>query len=137
MSPDNNPLARGVCSRLDEGIDALTPALADRLTTIRCDALASKNKSVKKSLHFSLTRFLNTWFAESTRWVIPAMLVAGIMGFMGYQHYQTLQEQDESEIDLALLSSDLPLEAYLDRGFTNWIRVKDTQHGGASCGPNC
>ena len=50
------------------------------------------------------------------------MLVAAL-GF-GYQQWHTVQQVHEfEEIDLHLLASDLPIDAYLDRGFQNWLRT--------------
>ena len=45
------------------------------------------------------------------------------LGF-GYQQWHAVQQVREfEELDLHLLSSDLPIDAYLDRGFQNWLRT--------------
>lgn len=138
MSPENNPLARGVCSRLDEGVEALPSALTDRLEKARYAALARTARPVQRpSSVLSFLKGFDQWLSGSTRWVAPAMLLAGVIGFLSYQHYQSLQDLDELDVDVALLSSDLPLDAYLDRGFANWVRVNETKQGGTSCGPRC
>ena len=55
-------------------------------------------------------------------WLGLALLVAAT-GF-GYQQWQAMQHEREYEdLDLHLLASDLPIDAYLDRGFQNWLRT--------------
>jgi Protein of unknown function (DUF3619) len=133
MSLDDNPLARGVCSRLDESLEALPSEVTDRLTVMRCAALARPKKGVARTPLASKPGFLG-WLqggtgvlAYSGRWVLPAMFLAGALGFFGYAQYQHLQEQDDFDVDVALLSSDLPIDAYLDRGFSNWLRNSANQ----------
>ena len=56
------------------------------------------------------------------RCVGVALLVAAV-GF-GYQQWHAMQQVREfEELDLHLLASDLPIDAYLDRGFQNWLRT--------------
>jgi hypothetical protein len=51
----------------------------------------------------------------------------GILVFVGaigsYQYWQSVQQaRDIEETDAAILSSELPIEAYLDRGFQAWLK---------------
>ncbi len=40
----------------------------------------------------------------------------------GYQQWTAYQQAEElASIDTQLLSSDLPIDAYLDRGFQTWL----------------
>jgi hypothetical protein len=46
----------------------------------------------------------------------------------GWQQWRALQQvQDLQDLDAQILSSDLPLDAYLDRGFVNWLKT-DSEH---------
>jgi hypothetical protein len=140
MGPDNNPLARGMCSRLDEGTNTLPLPVTNRLAVARAEALSKyKTKHASKKLSYlrGAARWFDSWLAHSTRWVAPAMIVAAIVGFMSYQQFQSTQEQADLDVDIALLSSDLPLDAYLDKGFTNWVQEKGTTRGDRSCGKHC
>jgi hypothetical protein len=59
-------------------------------------------------------------FADARLWM-GILLIAG--GFAFFQNWQSAQAQrDIEETDAALLTSDLPIEAYLDRGFQNWLQ---------------
>ena len=52
-------------------------------------------------------------------WLGVALIVAA--GF-GYQQWQLYQQTSEiEELDVQILSSDLPIDAYLDRGFQTWL----------------
>ena len=56
------------------------------------------------------------------RWLGAVLLIAAL-GF-GYQQWQAVQQVHEfEELDLHLLASDLPIDAYLDGGFQNWLRT--------------
>ena len=48
------------------------------------------------------------------------MIVAAGFGYQQWQAYQQLNDIEET--DAAILSSDLPIDAYLDRGFQNWLK---------------
>jgi hypothetical protein len=53
-------------------------------------------------------------------WVGIAMIIVASFGFQQWQAYQQLNDLEET--DAAILSSDLPIDAYLDRGFQNWLK---------------
>jgi hypothetical protein len=57
------------------------------------------------------------------RRVLGAVLLIAALGF-GAQQWRALQQVHEyEELDLHLLASDLPVDAYLDSGFQNWLRT--------------
>jgi len=57
-------------------------------------------------------------------WLGILLIVAGSLGYQQWQVYQQAYQQasDLAETDAAILSSDLPIDAYLDRGFQNWLK---------------
>jgi hypothetical protein len=52
-------------------------------------------------------------------WLGIAIIVAAGFGYQQWQLYQ--QVNDIVELDAQILSSDLPIDAYLDQGFRNWL----------------
>jgi hypothetical protein len=54
--------------------------------------------------------------------VCLAVLVAGAAGVYTWQQNQRIAELEE--IDSQLLTDDLPIDAYLDRGFQNWLKKR-------------
>lgn len=56
-----------------------------------------------------------------SRFLLPAaMLILGLVAINTWQQSQTVQEL--VEIDSGVLTSELPIDAYLDRGFDAWIK---------------
>lgn len=57
----------------------------------------------------------------SFRLLLPAaLLVAGMVAIYSWQQDQ--RAADVEELDAQLLSDDLPMDAYLDRGFETWLK---------------
>jgi hypothetical protein len=55
------------------------------------------------------------------RALLPAALL--IFGLLAINHWRDTQQAAEiEEIDTAVLSSDLPIDAYLDKGFDAWLK---------------
>ena len=56
-----------------------------------------------------------------SRVLLPAaMLILGLVAINTWHQSQAVQEL--VEIDSAVLTSDLPIDAYLDRGFDAWLK---------------
>jgi hypothetical protein len=57
----------------------------------------------------------------SLRAVLPTLLlIAGLLAIYNWQQDQ--RAADIEELDAQLLTDDLPIDAYLDRGFETWLR---------------
>ena len=57
-------------------------------------------------------------------WLGIAIIVAAAFGYQQWQVYQ--QTQRIEELDAQILSSDLPIDAYLDQGFRTWLTQRRT-----------
>ena len=111
---------------LDRGIE-LEPATLRRLKLAREQALA------RQRLHepaFALAwagniagRFAGTPLALRFALAAAALMLA-LLGIHASQ--QTPSVEEVEEIDAALLTSDLPINAYLDKSFDTWL--KRSQH---------
>lgn len=59
----------------------------------------------------------------SLRLVLPmAVLVGGLLAIDGWQLNQRVREVEE--IDALLLTDELPLDAFLDKGFETWLKKR-------------
>lgn len=59
----------------------------------------------------------------SFRLVLPmAVLVVGLLAINGWQ--QNMRVAEVEEIDALLLTDELPLDAYLDKGFEAWLKKR-------------
>ncbi len=61
-----------------------------------------------------------SFWASGRLWIGIALIAAAGFGYQQWEAYQQLNELEET--DAAILSSDLPIDAYLDRGFQNWLK---------------
>lgn len=62
-----------------------------------------------------------SWGGLSARVILPVVALAiAAVGIYRWQENQRLAEV--VEIDAQLLTDDLPIDAYLDRGFQNWLK---------------
>jgi hypothetical protein len=63
------------------------------------------------------------WAGWSARLLLPAAaLIIAVTGIYSWQEKQRLAEI--VDIDSQLLTDDLPIDAYLDRGFQNWLKKR-------------
>lgn len=98
------------------------PGLAQRLRAARERALARQRPEPAPMLAWAdnVLGRIDGWSGLSVRILVPlALLVAGLAGIYAWEQNQRLAEVEE--IDAQLLTDDLPVEAYLDRGFQNWL----------------
>jgi len=56
-------------------------------------------------------------------WLGILLIVAAGVTYNEWRNFEQLSENEE--LDAEILSSDLPIDAYLDRGFENWLKRED------------
>jgi hypothetical protein len=114
---------------LNQSIE-LPHGVAERLALAREKALAAQRPEPAPALQWAdnLLGGLGGWGGLSLRVVLPSLLLAaGVLGIYAWQQTETQKEIEE--IDAKLLADDLPLDAYLDRGFQDWLRKRGGGNG--------
>lgn len=105
--------------KLNMGNAALDASTTDRLFKARQLALSRHTASAELSLA-GLGRHLFS-FGEDY-WRPAAAAIALIAALMCGDYITSVQRAAElEEVDSALLADDLPINAYLDRGFDTWL----------------
>jgi hypothetical protein len=97
--------------------------VAERLRAAREQALARQRREPAPALAWAdnVVGGFGGWSGVSLRVLLPlAILVTGVGGVYSWQQNQRAAEVEE--IDARLLTDDLPIDAYLDRGFQNWLK---------------
>ncbi|MGE5639685.1 MAG: DUF3619 family protein [Clostridia bacterium] len=97
--------------------------VASRLRAARQLALSRQKPESQGALAWAgnVVGGFGGWAGVSLRVVLPTlMLAAGVAWIYTWQQNQRLAEVEE--IDAQLLTDDLPVEAYLDRGFQNYLQ---------------
>jgi hypothetical protein len=130
MSDGQDDFARKISAYLDQGASELRPGIAYRLQVARADALARLPEALRETElrpAYSGTGTAGTsrrgrpLYAHGRFWLAVAVLAAGIFGAQQWSAYSQLQ--DLEDLDTQILTSDLPIDAYLDRGFQHWVRT--------------
>lgn len=109
---------------LNQGI-TVQPRVADRLKQAREQALARQRPEPAPILAWADNVIGDVgWGGLALRVLLPlAMLVAS--GGAIYTWQQNQRAAELVEIDSQLLTDDLPIDAYLDRGFQNWLKKRE------------
>ena len=109
---------------LNQGLE-LDATAVERLRAARERALAHQRPEPAPALAWAdnVVGGLGGWSGVSLRLVLPlALLAAGLVTLYTWQQSQRLEQIEE--IDAQLLTDDLPIEAYLDRGFQDWLKKR-------------
>ncbi len=117
--------ASKITAYLDRGTAELKAGTAYKLQLARSEALGQLSEEHATELSFAGAGG-NANFRGSRQTLGDARLWIGVLLIVGsviyYQYWQSTQQaRDIEETDAAILTSDLPIEAYLDRGFQNWL----------------
>ena len=134
MTIKDDDFAKKLTGYLDRGALELKAGTAYRLQLAREAALARLTQPQRASemqvVHAggagvsegghagrgSVWRSARLWFGI-------LLIVAAGFAYNEWLNYQQLSENEE--LDAQILSSDLPIDAYLDRGFQNWLTRED------------
>ena len=129
MTSKDPDFAKKIVTLLDRGAAEIKPGTAYRLQLARQEALA-RLADPKRAAELQLAGAHahgasgssggdRRFWASGRLWVGIALIAAAGFGYQQWVAHQQLKELEET--DIAILSSDLPIDAYLDRGFQNWL----------------
>lgn len=125
---DEADIARRISATLNQGLELPEPVLA-RLRDARQQAVAQQTKAGQGIL--AGADGLGVEWLDGRRFsriLAPLVLVLATV-FVGNQWIEARMEAELraarlAEIDVAMLSTDLPLDAYLDRDFHAWLTAQ-------------
>jgi len=105
---------------LDHGTRGLDRNACDRLLAARKQALLLQKPSVTALSLAGVSQIIGDVVLPQVRTL--AALLALACGVVGTYYWNSFQQASENEvIDSALLADELPINAYLDRGFRTWL----------------
>jgi hypothetical protein len=133
MTRDDEFFPKKIVTYLDAAAANVKPGTGYRLQLARQEVLA-RLAAPARAAEFRLAHAGDaaavrtgggghSFWTSGRLWLGIALIVAAVFGAQQWQAYQQLNEIEET--DAALLSSDLPFDAYLDRGFQNWLHTAD------------
>ena len=114
---------RALAARLDDGAANLRQGVVNRLATARRAALEDWRPAPATVWGLAWAGGLGARIATNryfdARVLAPFLLLFLALAGAGYWQLTT---NDLADIDAALLASDLPVDAYLDQGFDQWLK---------------
>lgn len=111
---------------LDSGTSRLPPKVEDRLFEARQKALDGHRVAGSLLSLPGIGHMAADLFMPRMRTLVAAMGL--LVGATGVYYWNMVQEAaDLEEVDSALLSDELPINAYLDRGFDAWLKTSEQQ----------
>jgi hypothetical protein len=112
---------------LRQGTQSLPAGIKDRLYAARLKALSVKKPEKVRIEQHILTSSSGNWSSgsrslwDNVGWVAPlVVLVFGLIGIAQWQ--QDSRINDIAELDVALLTDDVPPDAYADSGFLGFLK---------------
>jgi Protein of unknown function (DUF3619) len=128
---NDQELAKKITALLDRGNNDLRQGTVYKLQLARQAALAKmagRSDSPQTATVHGLATAGGTGTIGSMRRLVTdfrlwlaVLIIAG--GSYFYDYWTILQQASEiAELDSALLGSDLPVDAFLDKGFENWLK---------------
>jgi hypothetical protein len=131
MIRDQHEIAKKLTGYLDAGAAQLKAGTLYKLTQARGKALARLGQTARASDGRTVQAHAYAGAGRGTAssgsnlrkgawlWLGVVLIAAGGFGYQQWQLYQ--QTREIEELDAQILSSDLPIDAYLDRGFQTWL----------------
>ena len=125
MSRPEDELARKLVQYLDDGAEQLEPRVRERLAAARRNALSRFHERPVTVLGLAWAGSAAVWLTEhglhGARLLIAAaalvIATTGVLYWQGAGPFNGL-----AEIDAYLLTDELPINAYLDKGFDSWLK---------------
>lgn len=128
---NDQELAKKITALLDRGTNDLRQGTVYKLQLARQAALAKmaeRGDSPQTATEHALATAGGAGTLGSMRRLVTdfrlwlgVLIIAG--GVYFYDYWTILQQASEiAELDSALLGSDLPVDAFLDKGFENWLK---------------
>ena len=126
MNRPEEEFARRIAGALDRGAESLDTGTRERLAAAR--KLALSHHRERPEPLWGLAWAMNaisprggTHRQHGTRYLVAAC--AFVLAISGFAYWQvTAPTPDFAEIDVNLLTDDLPINAYLDSGFDSWLK---------------
>jgi len=122
----DHELAEKIVELLNQSTQQIDARTAGKLLDARKQALAHFNEQPERSWAFewatqSVTHIAEPFSHNLRAWAVLLALLTTLAGAVAWQSFST-QGSELADIDEGLLTSELPINAYLDRSFDSWLK---------------
>jgi len=125
MNPPEPDLARKLVSYLDDGLDRLEPSVLERLAAARRNALSHYREQPAAVFGLAPVGRVVVRLTEHRFFRVHVLIAAAALmlatGAVVYWQ-STRPANGLADIDFYLLTDELPINAYLDKGFDSWLK---------------
>jgi hypothetical protein len=116
LDRENNNLRQGTVYKLQLARQAALAKMAERSDSPQTETVHGLAMAGGTGTAGSMRRLVT----DFRLWLGVLIIVGGVYF---YDYWTVLQQASEiAELDSALLGSDLPIDAFLDKGFENWLK---------------
>lgn len=127
MNQPNDELARKIVQHLDFGADHIGQTTRERLLEARKVALSHYQERAQPVWGLAwageaIMRRADLRAFDARYLIAMAALVAALIGIAYWQKNGSSLSNELAEIDVGLLTDELPINAYLDKGFDSWLK---------------
>ena len=127
MNQPEHELARKIVQHLDHGTEQLEPGVRERLLAARKTALSRYRERPAPIAGLAwagqaVAHITEHRHAGARHLVAVSVLVAALAGIAYWQSQSNGVANELAEIDTGLLTDELPINAYLDKGFDSWLK---------------
>ena len=129
MNQPEQELAKGIVRILDHGVEHLEPGARERLLAARNTALSHYREQPQAVLGLAwagaaLARIEEHRYYNARNLIAIAAMMLALAGVAYWQIMGPTngQANDFADIDMGLLTDELPINAYLDKGFDSWLK---------------
>lgn len=119
MKKDQDIIAKEIISLLDESAQGIDSSVAARLSGARRQAVARMQQAQSVAGHGGLTHLMNEFMHQHRVLVSAGLLCSAIL--VAFVVTQQFSQDALEQSDAFLLGSELPPEAFLDKGFDTWV----------------
>ncbi len=124
MSLPEHELARRIARYLNHGVDHIEPGVRERLIAARNTALSKyrERPQLVAGLAWAgaAARIVEHRHYGARYLIAVATIVLALVGIAYWQ--STWPVNELADIDTSLLTDELPINAYLDKGFDSWLK---------------
>jgi len=126
MTQPEHELARKIIEHLDHGAAHLGTGTRERLAAARTAAMSHYREKPDTVVGLAWAGRAMARFADQhlpqPRLLAAAAAIAVLLAGFAYWQVTGPASNDLAEIDMGLLTDELPLNAYLDKGFDSWLK---------------
>ncbi|MGQ0752238.1 MAG: DUF3619 family protein [Betaproteobacteria bacterium] len=128
MTRTDDELARRIARQLDFGADHVEARIGERLLEARKSALSRYSERVQPEGRLAWAgvsgRAGQHPFLSPRYLIVATALIGALIGVAYWQNgWQNPNPVNElADLDVGLLTDELPISAYLDKGFDSWLK---------------